>query len=231
MPDTTLEQLLRPEVLESLNSLPPPQPVITSSDNPTQTTTEPDEEEFEFHLFSTSAQTPTADAATTAPKINLRSPPPSSTNPGFVIPHRPREYYFADHGRRAEYQNIAVTGEDILAQRKVRWTGNFLPWRITTFNSSITPSTPSLQQPEQQPTTLSLQAPPKPKCRTSKKRRLAIRKKEKTNTERSKQAVQSRAIQEAAEREKRTRRNREKKVKKKEREKAKKSEKGVGGWG
>ncbi|KAI9698753.1 MAG: hypothetical protein M1836_003863 [Candelina mexicana] len=203
MPDIALEQLLRPEVLESL-SLPAYHPTQQPSDDQAQTTARNDEE-FEFRLFSTSARASETGPVTAPLKIILRSPSPSSTNPGFVIPHRAKEYYFASGERRAEYHDVAVTGEDVLVQRKTN------------------PSYPSPVSTKQ-PTTLGLPGFKAPKRRATKKRRIIIRKTLATNEERAKQALENRAAQEAAAREKRTRRNREKKVKKKQKEKAKKME-------
>ncbi|KAI9747622.1 MAG: hypothetical protein M1835_002016 [Candelina submexicana] len=221
MPDIALEQLLRPEVLESLSS-PASHPTQQPSDDQAQTTAR-DDEEFEFRLFSTSARASETGPVTALPKVILRSPSPSSTNLGFVIPHRPKEYYFASGERRAEYRNVAVTGEDVLAQRKTNWTGCHLPWRVITLKSPNSPSNPSPRSTKQ-PNALGLPGFKARKRRASKKRRIIIRRTLAANEERAKQALENKAAQEAAEREKRTRRNREKKVKKKQKEKAKKME-------
>ncbi|KAI9859109.1 MAG: hypothetical protein M1830_006319, partial [Pleopsidium flavum] len=183
-----------------------------------------DAQGFDFRLFSTpnTTRAPTKDDKATTQRIIIRSPTPSlNSTPGFLIPSRPKEYYFADSPsttRRKEFEHVALTGEDVL---KLARPGCTLPWRVLTLclpprpslhpkPNPISPKEQTLHPPHSNPT---LKKRPRP----NKKRRLTIRQRHSTI---AKEEV-SKAEREVAEREKRTRKNRERKVKRKMKEKEK----------
>src|SRR6266516_4384175 len=57
-------------------------------------------------------------------KITLRSPSPVGAEGGFVVPHRPLEYYFATNTAaeaKERFLNAAISGEDILKSAESIW--------------------------------------------------------------------------------------------------------------
>ncbi|KAI9753024.1 MAG: alpha,alpha-trehalase nth1 [Chaenotheca gracillima] len=178
-------------------------------------------DEFEFQLFSrhahgshepgTQAQTEVESARKT---IILRSPTPSSEEPGFLVPRRPDSYYFTQPSignRRDELAAAALAGEEIMRMAKQPNPGLFLPWRVKSIKvSNIRSSPPSPSDPEDR------------RRRPGKKRRIIIRKKFAAERARRARESATQAEKEAFGREKKTRRNREKKLKKKEKDKASK---------
>ncbi len=196
----------------------------------------PDEEAFEFRLFSSSkapkpttatdkepnrsATTTTTTTTTHQPgihHINVRSPTPLSAagDGAFVIPHRPQSYYFTsstDSKRQEEYNEVAMAGTEVLntAQRTI-WPGTALPWRVIHLPGS---APEALAFSSALTITISTSGERnKGRTRAGKKKRIAARKKYKDMV-----------LKAETEKEKRTRRNREKKVKKKAKEKLKKME-------
>lgn len=89
---------------------------------------EPCEDAFEFRLFSKkSALVPGAQ------RIVLRSPTPTNQNPGFLVPSRPDSYYFTNASsieKIQQYQQAAVTGDDIMKGLKDIWVCHisFVSW-------------------------------------------------------------------------------------------------------
>ena len=56
--------------------------------------------------------------------VILRSPTPENQEPGFVQPHRRRDYYFTgviSAEEKARFNQTALSGQDVLAQLHVRW--------------------------------------------------------------------------------------------------------------
>lgn len=173
--------------------------------------------EFEFRLFSRPAE---KSGEAVPQKIRLRSPSLDRRDPGFVIPHRPKSFYFADHGSETwqrEIASAAVTGEHVVARSRQPWPGCAYPWKVVTIVAS------GQMVPQDAGVTITeTRAPTGRRRRLGKKGRIAIRQRVALRRKTEEGAKMAALEKEAAEREKRTRRNREKKVKKKEREKAKK---------
>jgi hypothetical protein len=91
------------------------------------------EEMLEFRLFAHSKSN-----SPVATKIRLNSPDTSNKPPGFVVPDRPRSYYFQDSwsiGEQHQFNAAAVSGSDVIQRSKTFWHGFALPWRVTTIRS------------------------------------------------------------------------------------------------
>ena len=85
----------------------------------------PEPEDYEFRLFSKPAPgfTNSDDAPT---RIKIKSPTPTSGEPGFIQPRRPDSYYFRDYlddEEATRFRAAAVSGEDVLAEVPRRWVG------------------------------------------------------------------------------------------------------------
>jgi hypothetical protein len=105
-----------------------------------------EEEALEFRLFAhqrSKSPRPT--------KIRLNSPDTSNKAPGFVVPERPRSFYFQDSwsaDEQHQFDATAVSGSDIIERSKTFWHGFALPWRVTTIQSDKpAPSLPSTKNP------------------------------------------------------------------------------------
>ncbi|KAL4978798.1 hypothetical protein BDW66DRAFT_149002 [Aspergillus desertorum] len=163
-------------------------------------------------------------------RIRLRSPTPTalgSTKGGFVNPFRGWNYYFSTPGlltgtrtegdedagialKRKQFEDVAVSGEDMMKLSGVPWPGCHLPWRVIRLKREQTKlpkgdtdaakgalaTTYIAGSPERAP--LSCKKP-------GKKRRIQLRKKA-AAAERAKET----------EAEKRNRKNREKKIKRRQ---------------
>lgn len=84
---------------------------------------EPSDDAFQFRLFSKKSA-----LAPEAQRIVLRSPTPTNQNPGFLVPSRPDSYYFTNASsikKLQQYQQAAVTGDDIMKGLKVIWVCYF----------------------------------------------------------------------------------------------------------
>ncbi|KAB8219411.1 hypothetical protein BDV33DRAFT_109558 [Aspergillus novoparasiticus] len=154
-------------------------------------------------------------------RIRLRSPTPGARGPddgGFVKPFRGWEYYFSAPAllsgskeddpklalRRKQFEEVAVSGEQMGEWAKVPWPGCHLPWRVIHWKRHQT------KLPREDTTTAVFIAEPQirdPKSRKKpgKKRRLQLRKR---------LAVAERAKETEAE--KRNRKNRERKIKRRQ---------------
>lgn len=89
---------------------------------------EPCEDAFQFRLFSKKAA-----LFPEAQRIVLRSPTPTNQNPGFLVPSRPDSYYFTNAlniEKIQQYQQAAVTGDDIMKGLKDIWVWHisFVSW-------------------------------------------------------------------------------------------------------
>lgn len=79
---------------------------------------------YSFRLFAKKATSKHAASTEAYQTINLRSPTPPDTSPGFVDQHRPATYYFTGlpAGKITEqYQRTALTGEDVIQYRQAKW--------------------------------------------------------------------------------------------------------------
>ncbi|KAE8132596.1 hypothetical protein BDV38DRAFT_207625 [Aspergillus pseudotamarii] len=160
-------------------------------------------------------------AGTQKLRIRLRSPTPGARGPddgGFVKPFRGWEYYFSTPGllsgskeddpkralRRKQFEEAAVSGEQMGEWAKVPWPGCHLPWRVIHWKRHQT----KLPR-EDTSTAVFIAGPqirdPKSRKKPGKKRRLQLRKR---------LAVAERAKETDAE--KRNRKNREKKIKRRQ---------------
>lgn len=80
---------------------------------------EPSEDVFQFRLFSKKSS-----LVPEVHRIVLRSPTPTYKNPGFLVPSRADSYYFTNASsieKIRQYQQTAVTGEDIVKGLKDIW--------------------------------------------------------------------------------------------------------------
>ena len=71
-------------------------------------------------------------------RVRLDSPL-ANRNPGFVVSTRPREYYMASApsaAKRAEFESVAVGGEDIRKSAGRAWPGCGYEWRVIRVRSS-----------------------------------------------------------------------------------------------
>lgn len=94
---------------------------------------EPCEDAFQFRLFSKKAALDPE-----AQRIVLRSPTPTNQNPGFLVPSRPDSYYFTNASsieKLQQYQQAAVTGDDIIKGLKYIWVCyiSFVSWIGRTY--------------------------------------------------------------------------------------------------
>ncbi|KAL4952813.1 hypothetical protein BDW69DRAFT_185053 [Aspergillus filifer] len=166
-------------------------------------------------------------------RIRLRSPTPVPLGSGeghFLKPSRGWSYYFSTPGlekgdksedtldeallaRRKEFEDVAVSGEDMLGFAGVHWPGCHLPWRVTYLKREHVklPKDEKLSSTSTQAKTTYID-PANPPERTplsrkkpGKKRRIQLRKKT---------AVADRAKETEAE--KRNRKNRERKMKRRQ---------------
>ena len=106
-------------------------------------TNEQGENGFEFRLFSTSTkERALGDLDNVAQRVNLKSPTPVTTEPGFVQPRRSDTYYFANKvsaEQKEDYERAAVSGEDVrkgLEARQVRCGQCCLCGQVTNLLSS-----------------------------------------------------------------------------------------------
>lgn len=198
----------------------------------------PQEEEFEFRLFSTSASKTAAPA-----KVVLAASDDEDADlgeGGFTVPTRPVSYYVVGEPSAEElkrYQQAATTGEDILLGARKRAWGLERPWKVV----GITVPHKTLKE-------LGVAKPlssqtggggdnviEKKRKRPGKKRRIAVRIKIKAEKDKQEKEAELKMSKEEHLKEKKKRLNRERKLKRraKEREKkqATKGEEGEGGDG
>lgn len=81
---------------------------------------------YEFRLFSAPSAKPSAPhpPPSLPQRIILRSPTPPTSDPGFLTPRRPSQYYFTGRPpppKLAQYRLAAITGEEILAGLNIPW--------------------------------------------------------------------------------------------------------------
>jgi len=174
------------------------------------------EDEIAFRLFApTSARA--EDSVTQT--VRIRSPTPQDVEPGLLDASRPSAYYFTGPTPAAvlkEYEEVTVSGADIIARSKGYWPGCAYKWRTITIPASqaatalCSASTFMKLVPET--------AEARRRGRVGKKSRIKKRKLFEAKTTKA----QAKDAKERAEREKKAKRNRDKKLKKRERDKVKK---------
>ncbi|RHZ54383.1 DUF2011 domain-containing protein [Aspergillus thermomutatus] len=158
-------------------------------------------------------------------RIRLRSPTPGAVDGEgrFLNPFRGWQYYFttpelltgsgakqdsASTIRKKQFEEVAVTGQQMLEWSEVPWPGCHLPWRVTHLNRQHTKLPPVSEDPTAVATIYVTNPPtkvPMSRKKPGKKRRIQLRKRIK-------------AAEEAKhnEAEKRNRKNRERKIKRRQ---------------
>ncbi|KAL4759344.1 DUF2011 domain-containing protein [Aspergillus foveolatus] len=201
---------------------------------------------------SSTAQKGSGDSTTTVAaqsaqklRIRLRSPTPTalgSKDGGFVNPFRGWSYYFStpdlltgagakgdeDAGvalKRKQFEDVAVSGEDMVKMSGVPWPGCHLPWRVIRLKREHTklPKEEKGTSKAAPATTYIVDVPervPLSRKKPGKKRRIQLRKKA-AAAERAKET----------EAEKRNRRNREKKIKRRQKAREAKAAAAAAGGG
>ncbi|PYH93022.1 hypothetical protein BO71DRAFT_400022, partial [Aspergillus ellipticus CBS 707.79] len=227
-----LGQLLN---LDSL--LAPAYPSTETPQSATAEVPDDEEQEFEFRLFSapaataTKSQTNAESTSATAQKlrIRVRSPTPGAAgleDGRFVNPFRGWGHYFSApelmaggkgdeleeerlREKRRQFEDIAVSGVQMLGFAQVPWPGCYLPWKVTTLKEKK-PKGPAdgvttcvVDPPERLP--LSHKKP-------GKKRRVLLRKRVTAAQEAKKKAEEAKVL----DAEKRNRKNRERKIKRRQ---------------
>ncbi|RLL99007.1 hypothetical protein CFD26_104088 [Aspergillus turcosus] len=158
-------------------------------------------------------------------RIRLRSPTPGAVDGEgrFLNPFRGWQYYFttpellsgsgakqdsASIVRRKQFEEVAVTGQQLLGWSEVSWPGCHLPWRVIHLNRQHTKLPRASEDPTAVATICVTNPPtkdPKSRKKPGKKRRIQLRKRIKA-AEEGKQR----------EAEKRNRKNRERKIKRRQ---------------
>jgi hypothetical protein len=172
------------------------------------------EETVEFRLFAGSRS-----KSPPAAKIRLSSPDTSNQPPAFVVPERPRSYYFQDSwsiDEQRQFDATAVTGNDVIQRSSTFWHGFALPWRVRTIRSGKEPAEVHLASKQEQ-------SPSKSRSRPGKKTRIARR----TRLAAAKGQIELRKkeqeAKETAVREKKTRINKLKKMRRREKKRQEKA--------
>jgi hypothetical protein len=184
-----------------------------------------DEEELEFCLFAPSADiSRPEEKSKPVAKIRLQSPEAQDATPGFTQAQRDQSYYLTQTPtaeKQQDFEISAFTGDQIIAQSKIPWTGSAYAWRVTRL-SCTRKQRLALAEPNSVYEKLLGAAVPATRKRKGKAARIKVRKQIADRKAKEEQKRKVAEENDAMDREKRTRRNREKKVKKKLREKAKK---------
>lgn len=142
---------------------------------------------------------------------------------------RPRDptYYFAAKAeglRKQQFEEAAVSGDDVRRWLGIRYWGWEVPWRVRVLRVQNGSKSVVTDVDGGKPLVLvpidAASASSTGKKKPGKKRRIILRQRKRAADALLAEKLQSQQTKEAAEREKKTRRNREKKVKKRAKEKA-----------
>lgn len=178
-------------------------------------------EVFEFRLFGDQIGN-----SGEAQKIVLNDEHEESSGAGGFLRLRDPRVFFVERAvgdRKARFEAVAVSGEEVKQNSGKRAWGLEVPWRVrvlrVTEKGTIQPSTFDANEDEADGEDIK-------KRRPGKKRRVILRCRKKLRDEMAKKRQLDLESKQEAEKEKRTRKNREKKVKKRLKEKAKKSASG-----
>nr|POF17581.1 hypothetical protein CFP56_12995 [Quercus suber] len=134
-----MERAVRRSELRSPRSTPPSSPGVTTLehvrpsrefvyidyDAPTTDAPLAEEEALDYLLFA-----PDPLNRQTTQKITIRTPTPQISDSGFVVPSRPDGFYFTSGKSSIQFQQAAITAEQIHAQSRVPWSGSSYPWRV-----------------------------------------------------------------------------------------------------
>ncbi|KAK1454030.1 hypothetical protein CMEL01_05689 [Colletotrichum melonis] len=186
-------------------------------------------EEFEFRLFTTSNP---------ATKIALIDEDERAmAGDGAMIRKRPLSYYIAGEPTpevKAELAFAAVSGEEVLERAQRRWWGMEQPWRVKTIpgtrvSSKGTAGTAAAGGGDAGKTKEEADAAAARRRRPGKKKRLAIRVKQRERVRKAEELEKFKAGKEEALKEKKKRLNRLKKLRKRAKAKEGKNGGGEGG--
>ncbi|KAH8682873.1 hypothetical protein BGZ60DRAFT_524221 [Tricladium varicosporioides] len=183
----------------------------------------PENHEFEFRLFSTSATSFRKNPG--LQKIILEEEDSYLGGGRFIKPCRDPAYYFASKAegdKKLRFDTIALTGKQVEELSKQRAWGLEVPWRVRVLaigaNSRLQVDGTITGKVE-----TVVEGKGGKRKKPGKKRRIILREAKKKRELLTEQRRKEQELKEETEKEKRTRKNREKKVKRKLREKAKKS--------
>ncbi|PHH84781.1 hypothetical protein CDD83_1405 [Cordyceps sp. RAO-2017] len=177
-----------------------------------QTHDDDDLGEFAFRLFHTAEATAT---------VVLR-PEDEARGPGGIVARRPAAHYLAARApaaRRREYEFAAVDGDDVLARSRAPAWGLEMPWKVTKIATTITHMA---RDSDTHTTRASASPPPATRRRPGKKRRIAMRKRERTRKEQVELMAKADREKEEHFKDKKKRLNRVKKLRKRAKDKEKK---------
>lgn len=179
---------------------------------------EAEDDGYEFRLFSTSAQ---------APRIVLEDDNVPTGNGGILAP-RPLSYYLVtdvSEGQKKQYEFAAMTGDDVLAQSRWKAPGLELPWKLNTIKT-----TPRKSKKSSKGSSSGSDADTTKRKRPGKKRRIALRTKERAKKAEAEELAKKKTEKEELVKDKKKRLNRLKKLRKRAKEKEKKlADRGEGG--
>lgn len=183
------------------------------------------EQIFEFRLFESERKA--EDQQVEVQKVVLGGDDENTGEGGFVKMRDPRVFVVgkALGKRKAWFETLAVSGEDVLDNAGKRAWGLEVPWRVRAIRvveqqkrGEVGDVVIHVEEDNRDPK----------KKRPGKKRRIVLRGRKKARDEMAEKKRAEAASKEDAERDKRTRRNREKKVKRRRKEKAMKTVGSVG---
>nr|POF11511.1 hypothetical protein CFP56_44349 [Quercus suber] len=188
-----------------------------------------EDEDLDYLLFA-----PNSSSKQTTQKITIRTPTPQYAEPGFVNPSRPHGFYFTSGTNSEQFEQAAVTGNQILSQSKAPWLGSSYAWKVVHLPHAAVTKAARRNDGTSSPAKTDSES----KCRRKgKKGRIIDRRRHEVERQRrgtaprqaqasGRVARESQSLQpmsEAARLEK-SARNREKKLKRRAREKKKKAE-------
>ncbi|KAL6849560.1 hypothetical protein ACO1O0_009101 [Amphichorda felina] len=171
-------------------------------------------EEYDFCLFGG------ADAASTKVVLEDHDGPQGE---GGLVMGRPLSYYLPtlSQEQRLKLKVAAVSGDEVLAQSQWRRWGMELPWKVTHITTKKKAGSSDQVGSEEDPDM------PAKRKRPGKKRRIALRMKERAKKEKAGEAAKQQEEKEEHLKEKKKRLNRAKKLRRREKEREKKL--GAGG--
>lgn len=186
-----------------------------------------DEPAFEFRLFS---------GAGSAPKVLVNE---EDQGDGDILASRPKSFHLKEEFTPEELERVrevAVSYEDVVGEAQQRAWGLEVPWRVTRITLKSGPGTSSTSHKGSQ--TKDTTEGSEKRKRPGKKRRIALRIKEKEHKQKEEkrkskeqEAAKQRLTKEEHLKEKKKRLNREKKLKRRQKEKEKKMAGKSGGEG
>jgi len=169
-------------------------------------------EEYDFCLFGGAGAAPT--------KVVLEDDS-EPQGEGAILKQRPVSFYLAkdlSEEQRQRFRAVAVSGDEVLARSQSRWWNMELPWKVT----HITTTKKASSGQQGTAVLVSADTTEAKRKRPGKKRRIALRMKERAEKDKMKTAAQLKEEKEEQLKEKKKRLNRLKKLKRREKEREKK---------